>query len=241
MKQILLVITLCYGIFAAAPSRAQNIFDWQTTNIQLLRGNGFESDVAPNQTIFTFEHSHGWALGDNYLTFDAVVGHPDLINAEFSPRLSLSKMTGVDLSYGPVADVLFSATWEKARRYDAYLWGGAVDWNLPGFSLAQLNFYVRDNPDVSGTGWQVTPVWSIPFTAGGTSWSFDGYFDWADGEDGAENFHTQPQILMDIGPLTGLAETGHAYAGIEARYWHNAYAVEGLNEFAPQIMIKWIF
>lgn len=233
------LITL-FLLVTAAPVRASDgFFEWQSTNGQLLHGKQFESGPE-TQTIFTFEHSHGWTYGDNYITFDAVFGHPDLINAEFSPRLSLGKMTGLDLSYGWLSDVLISTTWEKARRYDAYLYGGAVDFNLPGFALFQLNAYIRQNPDVEGTGWQITPVWSRPFNLGGIPCTFDGYIDYAGGEHGTTNLHTQPQLLLDAGKAWGIADEGHAYVGTELRYWHNAYGVEGLDEVVPQVMIKWV-
>lgn len=217
-----------------------DLLEWQSNNIQLLHGSGFDLADNTQQTTFTFEHVNGWKYGDNFFYIDNVFGHDNEINAEWSPRLSLSKMTGYDFSHGIVQDVLLSGTWEKGRNFDVYLLGGAIDLDLPGFNFFQMNFYNRNNPHIEGHGWQTTFVWSRPFEIGKSKWSFDGYFDYADYEEGVKNFFTQPQLLLDVGHSLGYGE-GKAYVGLEWRYWDNKYGVDGISENAPQAMMKWVF
>lgn len=224
----------------ALPARAAEIFEWQSNNIQLLRGSGYELSDDRTQTTVTFEHADGWAYGDNFFYLDWTPDQPEETNFEFSPRLSLSKITGRDLSYGIVQDILLSGTWEKAYRFDAYLYGAAVDISLPGFNMVQVNLYRRDDPDTPGKGWQTTIVWDRPFKLGQYDFSFQGYVDYAKYEGGTVNVFTQPQLLMDVGPLAGI-ESGHAWAGIEWRYWHNKYGIDGVVENAPEAMVKWVF
>src|SRR3546814_2823481 len=72
------------------------------------------------QTI-TFEHASGWTWGDMFLFVDnkwyngisGSDGHT--YYGEFSPRLSLGKISGADLSFGPIKDVLISATYERGE------------------------------------------------------------------------------------------------------------------------------
>lgn len=88
---------------------------------------------------------------------------------EFSPRLSLGKISGRDLSLGPVKDVLIAATYERGESSaegvpnQNYLLGPAVDLELPGFDRFALNLYYRKPDGSSGRAsgqWQLTPTWA---------------------------------------------------------------------------------
>jgi len=235
--------TLLLLAFWATPANAQDNswLEWHSSNIQILHGGTIELNDDPVQTTVTFEHANGWKYGDNFFYVDYNLDQSEDINAEFSPRLSASKISGQDLSAGIFQDVLLSGTWEKARGFDAFLYGVGVDFNIPGFNFFQTNWYIRDNPDASGTGAQTTWVWSRPFELGSTKWTFDGYFDYANYEEGVNNFFTQPQLLLDAGDTFQFANEGKAFVGLEYRYWHNKFGVEGVTEIAPQIIGKYVF
>ena len=230
-------------IFVFLPISAQaSWLEWHSSNVQLLHGSTFELNDDKVQTTLTFEHANGWKYGDNFFYLDYNIDQSEDINAEFSPRLSAGKIFGVDLSHGAFQDfLLFSGTYEKARRFEALLYGVGADFNIPGFNFFQTNWYVRDNPDADGQGFQTTWVWSRPFSLGRYKMTFDGYFDFADYEEGDVNFFTQPQLLLDLGHAAGVVPDGKLYAGIEYRYWHNKFGVDGVTEIAPQAMVKWVF
>lgn len=234
------IVLLAFTLFSPSSTKASEWLEWQSNNIQGLYGEGFLLSSDTQQVTFTFEHANGWKYGDNFFYVDHVIGHTDEINAEWSPRLSLAKMTGEDFSFGIIQDVLIASTWEKGRNFDAYLLGAGVDLELPGFAFAQLNVYNRNNPDAAGHGWQTTAAWSRPFEIGNAKFSFDGYFDYADYEEGAVNFFTQPQLLYDLGHSLGHQD-GKAFVGLEWRYWENKFGVDDFDESVPQIMAKWVF
>lgn len=237
------VILFLSILFISLPlSAGANLLEWHTTNVQILRGKGFElgDDI---MGIATLEHANGWKYGDNFLFIDYFIDDPNQSYGEFSPRLSFSKITGEDFSYGLIQDVLLSFTYEKGVDFDALLYGAAVDLNIPGFALAQLNAYARDNTSFSDDfGWQITGVWSRPFDLGNTKWVFEGYFDYAEFENrsGVRNFLTQPQLNLDLGHALGYEE-GHLYTGVEIQYWDNKFGIDGIEEFAPQALIKYVF
>ncbi len=236
-----LLLTLIFARPLLLPSSAHaQLLEWSSTNVQALHGQGFKL-TDDTQTTLTFEHVNGWKYGDNFFYIDYAIDRPGEWNFEYSPRLSLSKITGADFSCGIIQDVLLSGTWERAQGFDARLYGIGVDLRVPGFNFVQVNGYVRDNTAVDRRGLQTTVVWSRPFQVNDYKLTFDGYFDLADYEEGDVNFFTQPQLLLDIGDALGIAEEGHAFAGIEYRYWHNKFGIEGVTESVPQIMVKWNF
>ena len=54
----------------------------------------------------------------------------------------------------------------------------------------------------------------------------------------AFNIDAQPRLLIDLGKFWDAPNS--VYFGTEVIYWHNKYGVKGVNEFAPQAMIKFV-
>ncbi len=223
---------------------------FSTTNVQYLVGHNYELGDS-TRSIVTIEHADVWKYGDNYLFVD--ITNPDRSGdntptshyAELSPRLSLGKIfSGREWGYGPVKDVLFTSTAELPDSRDAkrtYLYGVAVDFKIPGFVLAQVNYYVRNSMDSNiKTGQQITLVWLVPFSIGMVDLVFEGFMDYAyDVSPQKNNLLTQPQILIDIGKL--FSKAGNLYAGMEYEYWRNKFGIDGVTERCPQAMVKWVF
>ena len=243
-KALLLAVTLIFPLGVAAPALAGSA-TWQSSNIQYLYGSGYELDPHTHSVI-TVEHADGWKYGDNFFFLDVINGeqqtddHNTSLYSEFSPRLSLGKISGKDLSFGPVKDVLLAGTLEMGQGFHNYLYGLGVDLAIPKFAFFQLNAYVRDNPSQSGVTYQFTPCWALPFNAGPVKMLFEGFADIAGSEgDLAFNIDTQPRLLVDLGNFWGAPDS--VYAGTEVQIWHNKYGVSGVNEFVPQAMVKWVF
>ena len=145
------------GCLLSAPAFADGMLHWQNNSLSYLYGQDFKVDAGEIQQTVTFEHASGWSWGDMFLFVDnkwynglsGEEGHT--YYGEFSPRLSLGKLSGQDVSFGPVKDVLLAATYERGessagRPNQTYLLGPAVDLDVPGFDRLAINVYYR-KPD----------------------------------------------------------------------------------------------
>jgi nucleoside-specific outer membrane channel protein Tsx len=227
--------------------------DWSSTNVQLLHGTSYADDFGiddEKKTIFTFEHADGWKYGDNFFFVD--VSNPETEGtayyAEFSPRLSLGKLAGGEpWSFGIVKDVLLSGTIEMGQDLHANLLGIGLALDLPKFAFADFNLYARKSyrdfaAEDTDTGWQITIDWLLPFNIGGSKWAFEGFADYAWGEEGGsapkeDNLITAPRLLVDIGDAWGAP--GHLQFGVEYQIWRNKFGIDGVDEDVPQVMVKW--
>ena len=134
-----------------------------------------------------------FVIGDLFIFVDGIKYNTEATNGagdghtfygEISPRLSLGKISGADLSFGPVKDVLLAATYEFGEDdVDSYLLGPAVDLNIPGFDYFQLNTYLRttDGRRDGDNVWQITPVWSYTIPVGDSDLVIDGFIDYVYG------------------------------------------------------------
>ena len=225
--------------------------EWSTTNIQYLQGSGYQLNPTSDMSTLTFEHADGWGYGDNFFFFD--VYYPTSTNTtyygEYSPRLSLGKMTGSDLGFGPVKDVMLAFGLELGSGLRSTLYGVGFPLKIPKFAFADLNLYARnshhDTFGDSQSGYQVTIDWLLPFSLGSSKWQFTGFVDYAFGENGganpkADNVIAGPQLLIDLTSLMGAKGNGKVLGGVEYQVWSNKYGVSGVNESIPQVMLKWI-
>jgi nucleoside-specific outer membrane channel protein Tsx len=249
------IYALILAAFLLAPLAAVNEARaggavWQETDLEYLWGTNFKSletktSKDNSRSTLTFEHADAWKYGDNFFFFD--VTNPEInrngqktsIYGEFSPRLSIGKITGLDLSAPYVKDVLVAGTLEMGNGFHNYLYGLGLSLKLPKFNFADVNVYVRNDTNQNGVTYQVTPCWQLPFSIGPASLLFEGFSDIAGSEGGsAFNIDAQPRLLLDLGKFWGSA--GNLYVGTEFMYWHNKFGIKGVDEYAPQAMIKWV-
>ena len=251
LQVAVMAVALLYGASASAGAA-----QWSSTNIQYLYGDSYEAiflDPVAGQldseevsaSIITLEHVNGWKYGDNFFFVD--ITNPDRSGeeldtsfyGEISPRLSFGKMTGADLSFGIIKDVLITTTMEVGEGFHNYLYGLAVDLDIPRVPVFQINYYVRNEANTD-TGNQITLVWLKPFSIGSVDFSFEGFLDYAYGVDPSEdNIITAPRLLVDLGKTWGAP--GVLQAGVEYQIWRNKYGIDGIDEDVAQAMLKWIW
>ncbi len=233
---------------------------WSSTDVCLLYGTqnqaiffnddtGALEGVDQDMTILTLDHASAWKYGDNFFFFD--ISQPfdvdTAIYGEWHPRLSFGKMTGNDLSFAFVKDVLIATEINVNNGGRVYLYGAGFDLDIPHFSFFSLNIFIRNDMGFDAeTTYQISPAWNIPFTLGSARFEFAGFLDYSGslGEDGAlgskeSQLITQPQLLLDIGNFSGKPR--NFYAGIEFQYWKNKYGIKDIDENYVQFMGKWVF
>lgn len=125
------------------------------------------------------------------------------------------------------------------ESFHHYLYGLAVDLNLPEIPVFHINYYIRNEIGPGrDRGNQVTLVWLKPFEVGKLSFAFEGFLDYAFGMNHAEdNLLTAPRLLLDVGSLWGYP--GALQAGVEYQLWRDKFGLEGIDENVAQAMVKW--
>lgn len=258
-----------------APPPEKGLFgdfiQFSATSLTYLYGFNWDTPFSANsdRDILTFEHFNANQIGDFFMFIDLINlttegrgGPPESgfdIYGEASPRISYSKITGQDVSFGIIKDFyIYSGTLEFGRSNSLdninkafganiditqlrQLHGVAVDFDIPGFTVATLNAYWRDDTDVKGSTWQLTAVWEVPFTIGALDFVFKGFADYAGSEGPLEKqFHTSPQLVVDIGSHI-FGEKRKLYLGTEIDIWWNEYGVKGQDDFVPQLIVQAYF
>ena len=232
---------------ASGQALAADLLQWQDNSLTYLNGIDFKIDPPKQQTV-TFEHASGWSFGDLFIFVDGIKYNTEATNGagdghtfygEISPRLSLGKISGADLSFGPIKDVLLAATYEFGEDdVDSYLLGPAVDLNIPGFDYFQLNTYLRttDGRRDGDNVWQITPVWSYTIPVGDSDLVIDGFMDWVvDNDDSYHaNLHFNPQIKYDLAKAMGWGK--RFYVGVEYDYWSDKYGIDDNGFVGSEIL-----
>jgi len=240
-------LTILLSSFVASPCYS---FDWTSSNVQLLYGSDFELGD-PDRTTVTVEHANGWKYGQNFFFVD-VITHNDIgveVYAEAYSYLSFNKITGTEMSLGPIKDIALLAGINISNKpendhFKAYLAGLSFDLSNKHFDYLQLDIAAFKSDDVSNRyGLQFTPVWSYPFAIGSANFKFRGFADFRTANtNNSGNFHilAQPQVLLDIGELAGQKKET-VYIGTEYTYWHNKFGIKDVEESVVQAMIIGFF
>jgi len=213
---------------------------FSTTNVQYLYGD-FEGPTfldtkdGPKHTI-TLEHYRTFDYGDLFAFFDyahAPKGlrfsdHNDLYG-EFSPRLSINRITGTPTSGGIIKEWYAAFQYNRGEDYRAWLYGAGVDLNIPGFSVFGLNLY-RKIQNIGDNTYQLSANYYAPL---GKQWHFEGFTDWT-----TCDFLSQNQLLFDISSSLGVTG-GKLEIGTEWHYYHENTYHNDNDVF--QAMVKYVF
>ena len=292
LKHLPYAIALTGALFGSQQALADGPLHWQDNSLSYLYGSNFQrlnfnGEEQRSQTTFTFEHASGWVWGDvfyfldyiradntqyrgNHLFTMDVKEKDSFYYMEFSPRISLSWLTGQDLSAGPLKDVKAAFTYEKGNGgpgTENYLYGIGLDWDVPGFAFLQTNLYrVKVNNHVlfnydflgnetagdvgNGHTYQLTVAGAYPFAIGEQDFVIDGYLDWrAPSKDAGTqtSVGSSIQIKWDAGKAL-FGEGRKLYVGTELNMWHNKYGIKpidgstsGFDQTAVQALVKYHF
>lgn len=237
----LTVLALCLP--ASAKASDGDFIDWQSTNVQLLRGNNYKLG-SKSRTIVTVEHANSWQYGDFFVFGDQIWqdGGTSSFYIEPTLRLSLNKMSGRKPGQGLIKDVYLSGQVEFPEHQKArWLVGASVDLNLPAFRFFKTNLFLRDNPALAGSTYQATVAWNLPFEYGRTKFLTEGFADIVGTEGTASAYELiVPRLLMDVGHKAGFT-ANKVWMGVEWQHWRNKFGVDGVTESAAQLQLKYVF
>ena len=240
LKQI---AALCALASTAAFTQAAPI--WQDFSITGLYGENYEQvfTVEPEeeQATLTLEYAAGLKYGDVFFFMDRARTDADSKSTyfEFSPRLSLGAVSGKDLSFGPVKDVLVSTTWEGGEGFDNFLYGIGFALDIPYTSYANINFYKADN-DLQKDDYQMTITYAVPFKIGGEEFLADAFLDWstAEGPDHKSELNWTSQYKWNVGKH--ISPETKLYLGIEHSIWNNKFGTD-VDQHDVSALVKYHF
>jgi nucleoside-specific outer membrane channel protein Tsx len=226
MKKIVASTLLASALFA----------DFSASNVQLLysnhfTGNSFVYDAKDGKkTTLTLEHFREFGYGDVFWFADitngkSFEGQETMVYSEISPRLSLSKISGKNLSFGVIKDLFASGQYNVGKGYQAWLGGGGAELELPFMSVFGVNVYDK-RQNVEGKHQTQTTINYQTIEVHG--FHFTGFHDIT-----SEDYSTQNQLLYNIGRHFGEKRL---FVGFEhLHYRHN----NGQKTDALQTMLKW--
>ncbi len=232
---------------------------WSRSSISYLRGDNFAPIFGKdnNRSELTIDNAVGMKYGDSYFWLDVTdplssSGSNDTeLYGEWSPRLSIGKITGFYQDERFIKDLLISTTLEFGNSgvpTRARLYGLGVDLKIPYFAFFQYNLYLRDNPDKNGVVLQSTIAYKLPFRfTEKTKFDWSAYIDIVHGDEGSKSdnslteshWQTGQQLNFDLGNLWNQQDS--IYVGFEYQFWSRKYGVPGAPvENNLKWMIKWI-
>lgn len=214
---------------------------FSTTNIQYLYGDFkgatfLDTQNGAKQTI-TAEHYQTWNYGDLYTFVDYVNAQDGLkfsglkndFYGEFSPRLSINKMTNNMPSNGLFKEWYMAFQYNRGREYQGWLYGVGVNLNLPAFSVFGINLY-RKAQNIGSDTYQLSLNYYIPL---GNQWHFEGFIDYS-----GIDFLTQNQLLFNISSIFDITQQKFEI-GTEWHYYHENTTHKENSVF--QAMVKFTF
>lgn len=244
LKQI---VALCALATAATFSQAKPL--WQDFSLTGLYGENYKNPYAQQeyeQSTATFEYAAGFKQGDLFFFVDRARAEGDSKSTyfEFAPRLSLGGISGKDLSFGPVKDVLIATTWESnsqdGANFDNLLYGLGFALDIPYTSYANVNFYKANN-EYGLDDYLMTITYAVPFKLGSEEFLADAFLDWSTGEgpNHASELNWTSQYKWNVGKH--ISPDTKLYLGVEHSVWHNKFGQKGQNQNDVSALIKYHF
>lgn len=198
---------------------------------------------------YQFEYFAGFKYGDIYV--DAEAFHGDQVGGAgagsfagdttfqnllvFNPRLSLSKVSGRDLSFGPVSDISLIARYERASYADfrSYNHGISLNFKVPGFAYFESGLLRRNTNFYHGEWLWRSVLMSNAFPVAGQKFHFN-LLSLVNGTgvNGTETF-LRPELLWEL-DAKGVFQLG-------LRHEMHRYKIDGrdYSRNSPSLMLKW--
>lgn len=236
---------LCALSSAAVFAQAKPV--WQDFSLTALYGENYELGT-DERTTLTGEYAAKYKYSDVFFFVDHQWddNNETTTYLELAPRLSLGDISGKDLSFGPVKDVLIATTWEHSAGYDNntefnnFLYGIGFALDIPYTNYANINFYKADN-DRQKDDYQMTITYAVPFKISGEEFLADAFLDWstAEGQGHASELNWTSQYKWNVGKH--ISPSTKLYVGVEHSVWKNKYGIKGADQNDVSALVKYHF
>ena len=236
------------GVSSATEFQVANLNALYTTQSKAdpVLGTGTDNG---NLKTYQFEYFAGFKYGDLYV--DAEVFSGDNVGGKgagsfggdsnfqnllvFNPRLSLGKLSGRNLSFGPVSDVSLIARYERASYagFRSYNHGVSFNFNVPGFAYFESGILHRNTNFYQGEWLWRSVLMSNPLPLAGQKFHFNLLsLVNGTGNNGTEVF-LRPELLWE------LDAKGSVQLGL--RYEMHRYKINNIDysRNSPTVMLKW--
>ncbi len=230
---------------AAALTQASPVV-WQDFSLTGLYGENYELGT-DERTTLTAEYAAKLKYADVFFFLDQQWDNKgdDNTYLELAPRLSLGEVTGQNLSFGPVKDVLIATTWEHNAGHGAnaefnnFLYGVGFALDIPYTQYANINFYKADN-DLQKDDYQMTITYAVPFKIGSEEFLADAFLDWSTGEgaDHKSELNWTSQYKWNVGKH--ISPETRLYLGIEHSIWNNKFGTN-VDQHDVSALVKYHF
>lgn len=241
----------------AAPANAQTEAQFQYGSL----ANPF-LDTTAATVILTMQHASQWKFGDNFFFVDFIDdGNDDGFNemdayGEWYSNLSLGKVTGSELGFGPIADfgLLAGVALGTDANFRQWLPGARISWSLPRFIFLNTDFMLGidagrglegGSPPELENRLVVDVNGLLVFNLAGQSFSVAGHAEYAAATtdeldtDIPASILAQPQLRWDIGQALGGGANG-LQMGVEYQYWSSKLGTD-VDESVVQLLVVWGF
>ena len=239
------IVASCAIASTAAFTQASPIV-WQDFSLTGLYGENYELGTE-DRTTLTAEYAAKLKYSDVFFFVDQQWDGNDKDNTyfEFAPRLSLGEVSGQDLSFGAVKDVLVATTWEHNAghgenvEFNNFLYGVGFALDIPYTQYANVNFYRADNNNTDDD-YQMTITYAVPFKLGSEDFLVDAFLDWSTAEkDHASELNWTSQYKWNVGKH--ISPETKLYVGVEHSVWNNKFGVKGADQNDVSALVKYHF
>lgn len=239
--------------------------DWSDTSMGYRYGTQFREpgiDGTVGKNILQLTHASGWAYGSHFFNADLLMSDQSdpsnqgtsgasEVYVVYRGALSLGKLSGRPLAFGPVKDVSMTFGFDFNAKNTAFapkkrflvvgptlnfkLQSGFLDLGVWACREQNYNGIVGQAVDFDPT-FVISTAWSIPLQMGPLQASFQGFANYV-GAKGRDGFgvETKPEtlanlsLLFDIGAAFGAKNKVYLGGGLE--YWNNKFG--GSNHEGP--------
>jgi nucleoside-specific outer membrane channel protein Tsx len=257
---------------ATAGMQQANALDWSDTSVGYRYGTKFAEpyntqDISKN--IVNLTHADGYMWGTNYLNLDVLNSdktdsHATEAYLLYRNTLDIGKISGKDLSFGPVSGLGFTLGFDWNTKNDPgygskkrmLVAGPTLMIKVPGFLNISLLALRESNQPVGlpsrytyKTHAMLNLAWGIPISDSG--WAFEGYMNYI-GAKGKDEFggDTSPEtnidamLMYDLGTKMGWGKN-KVRVGVEYQYWRNKFGnqpqVPGSLAKTPMVRAEYHF